>query len=552
MAAIGFTPISLYYSATALAVPSAANLVAGELALNTVDGKLYYKSSAGVVTLLAGATAGPAGGSNTQVQFNNSGALAGSANLTWSGTALAVTGTLSATGLATLASSQITGATFSASGSGLELVFQSGISKLQSYNRTGSVYLPLTIDATTVGVLSSGTTIGAFSSTGLAVTGALSATGNLTSPTLQLGTNPAGVSIGVLGIPNQKRVYGRNAANSADVNILYVDGSNGLVLGPSDAVLIEATGALTVPGNIRGFQSTSLQLLANQYTDIVYAGAGGYGTLISGILTVYSTYSGAITQNSYFCNAVGNGNAGNGVSMLASGDYSTASNFVLYSRGAALGGGSYVISVYNASGNTVNITYSFTPVGQGNGAAYYNSLTNNGSAGAGTGVPTGVSVVFGQINTEVKTLGVTFPATQSASSNANTLDDYEEGTWTPTLTGDGGGTAMTYTSQIGKYTKIGNVVIADAYILLSNRGTITGNVIITGLPFVGLSTYNVAINWGYYSALGVAWASVGGWLNGGDTIYLAGQKTSGTTITTMAQADVSNTFRINVSVTYTV
>ena len=79
--------------------------------------------------------------------------------------------TLSATGLATLASSQITGATFPASGSGLEVIFQSGTSKLQSFNRTGSTYLPLTIDGTTVGVLSSGTTIGAFSSTGLAVTG---------------------------------------------------------------------------------------------------------------------------------------------------------------------------------------------------------------------------------------------------------------------------------------------------------------------------------------------------------------------------------------------
>ena len=156
-------------------------------------------------------------------------------------------------------------------------------------------------------------------------------------------------------------------------------------------------------------------------------------------------------------------------------------------------------------------------------------------------------------STSATGVGITFPATQSASSDANTLDDYEEGTWLPVLTGDSGGTAMTYTTQIGKYTKIGNVVIADAYILLSNRGTITGNVIITGLPLpVAPSTYNLAINWGYYAGLGVAWASVGGWLNAGDTIYLAGQKTSGTTITPMAQADVSNTFRINVSVTYTV
>ena len=53
MAATGYTPISLYYTTTAAAVPSSANLVAGELALNTTDEKLYFKNSAGTVKLLA-------------------------------------------------------------------------------------------------------------------------------------------------------------------------------------------------------------------------------------------------------------------------------------------------------------------------------------------------------------------------------------------------------------------------------------------------------------------------------------------------------------------
>jgi hypothetical protein len=57
MAAINFTPISLYYSTTAAAVPSAGNLVAGELALNTLDEKLYFKNSTGTVKLLASSAA---------------------------------------------------------------------------------------------------------------------------------------------------------------------------------------------------------------------------------------------------------------------------------------------------------------------------------------------------------------------------------------------------------------------------------------------------------------------------------------------------------------
>jgi hypothetical protein len=53
MAQSGYTPLSLYYSATATTTPLAANLVAGELALNTADGKLFYKDSGGVVQVIA-------------------------------------------------------------------------------------------------------------------------------------------------------------------------------------------------------------------------------------------------------------------------------------------------------------------------------------------------------------------------------------------------------------------------------------------------------------------------------------------------------------------
>ena len=59
MAQTGYTPISIYYSATATNTPTAGNLVAGELAINTADGKLFYKDSAGVVqTIATKATAG--------------------------------------------------------------------------------------------------------------------------------------------------------------------------------------------------------------------------------------------------------------------------------------------------------------------------------------------------------------------------------------------------------------------------------------------------------------------------------------------------------------
>lgn len=92
MSQSGFTPISNYSSATAAAVPLAANLVQGELAINTNDGKLFYKDSSGVVQTMASKATGAIGGSTTQVQFNNSGVLGGSANLTFNGTTLTAAG----------------------------------------------------------------------------------------------------------------------------------------------------------------------------------------------------------------------------------------------------------------------------------------------------------------------------------------------------------------------------------------------------------------------------------------------------------------------------
>lgn len=79
--------------------------------------------------------------------------------------------------------------------------------------------------------------------------------------------------------------------------------------------------------------------------------------------------------------------------------------------------------------------------------------------------------------------GVQFPATQSSSSGANVLDDYEEGAWTPTLLIGGSSVGITYTTQLGGYTKIGNTVLVNANIVLSSKAALTGLVTIGGLPF---------------------------------------------------------------------
>ena len=83
-------------------------------------------------------------------------------------------------------------------------------------------------------------------------------------------------------------------------------------------------------------------------------------------------------------------------------------------------------------------------------------------------------------------IGITFPATQSASSNANTLDDYEEGTWTPN---QGSGLAVVGTfSSSGTYTKIGRTVFVTGILSGSTSiSTPTGDIITSNLPFTSLN-----------------------------------------------------------------
>lgn len=81
---------------------------------------------------------------------------------------------------------------------------------------------------------------------------------------------------------------------------------------------------------------------------------------------------------------------------------------------------------------------------------------------------------------------IAFPATQVPSANVNTLDDYEEGTWTPTVTFATPGTlSLTYLTQVGRYTKVGNMVTISFHLSCGTfvPGTASGNFLIQGIPF---------------------------------------------------------------------
>ena len=78
---------------------------------------------------------------------------------------------------------------------------------------------------------------------------------------------------------------------------------------------------------------------------------------------------------------------------------------------------------------------------------------------------------------------VKFPASQSASSDANTLDDYEEGNWTPVIYFGASNGYSLYNTQNGTYTKIGNVVTVRGYVYGATKSAATGGAQVFGLPF---------------------------------------------------------------------
>jgi len=137
---------------------------------------------------------------------------------------------------------------------------------------------------------------------------------------------------------------------------------------------------------------------------------------------------------------------------------------------------------------------------------------------------------------------IKFPASQDASSDPNTQDDYEEGTWTPAYSPHTGAfTTLTYTRQVGKYIKVGNKVIltCDIRVNAFDVGTGTAEIHLDGLPF------NMGGSTAEYGSGQVA--LVNGWttqapnyLSAGDTVsYMFFRYNTATGFSAVAPANIA-------------
>jgi len=180
-----------------------------------------------------------------------------------------------------------------------------------------------------------------------------------------------------------------------------------------------------------------------------------------------------------------------------------------------------------------------------------NTLVVNGTLSAGTFNPASISTTTittsGNITTNAlfPANGIYFPAAQSAQGQPNALDDFEKGTWTPSV----GGTA-TYFSQVGTYTKIGDLVTLEGFLNIQFIGTGSTNAI-SGIPFAraatGFHASGVVSQWSQIVG-GVVFMSVQ-IASGGSTINV-GSAATATLSTAVANAVLANSAALRFTITY--
>jgi hypothetical protein len=279
MAQAGYTPISLYYSTTASAAPTAGNLVAGELALNTLDEKLYFKNSAGTVKLLASSA------STTNVQTISFGTTGLTPSTATSG-AVTVAGTLAVanggTGIVSFGTGVAGALGQNVSGSGSIALTTSPVFTTPNLGTPSAVTLtnasglPLSTGVTGTLAIGNGGTGATTATTAFDALSPMTTLGDMiyegagpSATRLAIGTSGQILTVSG-GIPSWQ-----NAPASGVTTISF--GSTGLTPSTATSGAVSVAGTLAIANGGTGSTSTTYCNLASNVTGTLPVANGGSG-----------------------------------------------------------------------------------------------------------------------------------------------------------------------------------------------------------------------------------------------------------------------------------
>jgi len=395
-------------------------------------------------------------------------------------------------------------------GAGVEIRYSGTQGVIVAYDRTGGAYKPMSYDAGTshAFTISSGANVATITSTGLnsTVIGAttpaagsfttLTTTGVVTVGSAQ-NTFIDSTSTSIFRTGGDAGDFNSEAGHlvlqprttSVSRNIIFGTGlTTAVVRARISDTGLAVTGAISATGAISGAATSVTTLSA---TGLIRSTTLGTGLQI-GVSTGVSSSSAVLLNGTTAASASQNWYVGLNV-FATDGSYEVkdgagAQGFAITPAGLMTTKGPLAVTgAISATGwvvlNTANTLYSQAGVGcfLQTPDASATPLTIRSSSGAifATVSSTGLAVTGAISATELITAskGIVFPATQVASTDVNTLDDYEEGDWTPSVGGN-----ATYTLQIGKYTKIGRIVHLRGVIQINVLGTGSVNTI-SGVPF---------------------------------------------------------------------
>lgn len=110
--------------------------------------------------------------------------------------------------------------------------------------------------------------------------------------------------------------------------------------------------------------------------------------------------------------------------------------------------------------------------------------------GAGTIADSGIGTSGLVLTTGAQSIAGVKTFSNGINLGGTNLTVYEEGTWTPAIRFGSASTGITYSTQVGTYTRVGNIVTAKCRIILTSKGTSVGSLDMTGLPYAASSSAN--------------------------------------------------------------